>query len=76
LKDLNVQFVISLDGANAELHEKLRVGCSFDKVIQSIKFFVENRKNERGERRTSSFYVYGINVVTGEKEVIHYRLKE
>ena len=44
LKRLNVEFVISLDAANAELHEKLRVGCSFDKVIQSIKYFVENGK--------------------------------
>jgi len=44
LSALNVEFTISLDAANAELHNKLRVGCSFDKAIKTIKYFTDNGK--------------------------------
>ena len=71
LRDLNVQFVISLDGANAELHEKLRVGCSFDKVIQTIKFFVDNGKKVKIRTCVSNHNFYNMQEILNLAEKLN-----
>ena len=39
---------ISIDGATKEIYEKIKVGCSFDNVINNLKYIV-NRKRELGQ---------------------------
>lgn len=41
LSKLNVEFTVSLDATYAELHNKIRQGCSFNKAIETIKYFVD-----------------------------------
>lgn len=44
LKDMNVEFVVSLDGSTKLLQETLRPGCDFNKIVDNIKFFRKHGK--------------------------------
>lgn len=45
LIDLVDGIYVSIDGATKETYEKIRVGCSFDKVINNLKYII-NKKRE------------------------------
>ena len=52
LKETGLKFIqISLDGANKQIYEKIRVGATFERVIDSIKLLV------------SSWFIVSVNTV-------------
>ena len=44
LKNLDVEFVVSLDGSSREMQEFLRPQCHFDTVVGNIKYFTRQGK--------------------------------
>lgn len=61
LKDINVEFVVSLDGSNKQLQEFLRPNCDYDKVIDNIKYFKAHRKRITIQTTISDYNLYDMD---------------
>jgi MoaA/NifB/PqqE/SkfB family radical SAM enzyme len=63
LKDMNVEFVISLDAANKDLQEFLRPNCFFDCIIDNIKYFKSCGKRVTIQTTVSNYNFYNMEAI-------------
>jgi len=60
LKNMNVDFVVSIDGSNKNLQEFLRPNCDYDRIIDNIKFFTKYKKKIMFQTTISNYNFYDI----------------
>jgi MoaA/NifB/PqqE/SkfB family radical SAM enzyme len=60
LKEMNVEFVISIDGSTKTMQEFLRPNCDYDRIIDNIKFFKKHKKKMMFQTTVSSSNFYDI----------------